>query len=80
MMTHKERVDAVFNQQPVDRTCFGFVDGGAWIAKSEGLTYRELYGMEDGGASLIVKYTDEVDTDFVSGVNGVFTAPLSSYG
>lgn len=80
MMTHKERVDAVFSGQPTDRTCFGFVDGGAWIAKSEGLTYRELYGMEDGGASLIVKYTDEADTDFVSGVNGVFTAPLSSYG
>ena len=79
-MTHKERIDAAFHQQPTDRVPFGFVDGGAWIAKSNGLTYRELYGSPDGGAALIVKYTDEADVDFVSGVNGVFTAPLNAYG
>ena len=79
-MTHKERIDAVLDFRPVDRTPFALVDGGAWIAKSEGLTYRQMYGSEDGGASLIVKYTDEIDTDMVSAVSGVFTAPLNAFG
>lgn len=41
-MTPKERIDAVIKHQAVDRTPFTVVDGGAWIAKTEGVTYREL--------------------------------------
>ena len=73
-MTSKERIDAILAHQPVDRTPFCLVDGGAWIAKTENLSYRQLYGMEDGGASKIVKWTDEIETDIVSAVSGVFTA------
>ena len=79
-MNHKERIDAVMNHQPVDRTPFALVDGGAWVAKHENLTYRELYHLPDGGASIIAKYMDDVDTDTISGVNGVFTAPLHAFG
>ena len=79
-MTSKERIDAVLNHQPVDRTPFCFVDGGAWIAKTENLSYRQLYGSEDGGAAKIVKWTDEVETDIVSAVSGVFTACLNAFG
>ena len=79
-MNHKERVDAALAFQPVDRTPFCLVDGGAWIAKTENLPYRKLYGLEDGGASKIVKWTDEVDTDIVSAVSGVFTACLNAFG
>jgi len=79
-MNHKERIDAVLNFQPVDRTPFALVDGGAWIAKSEGLTYRQMYGSGNGRADLIVKYTNEIDTDMVSAVSGVFTAPLNALG
>ena len=79
-MTHKERIDAVMNHQPCDRTPFALVDGGAWIAKSEGLTYRQMYSRENGAADLIVKYTNEIDTDLVSAVSGVFTAPLNAFG
>ena len=42
-MTPKERIDAVIKHQAVDRTPFTVVDGGAWIAKTEGVTYRELW-------------------------------------
>ena len=35
-MTPKERIDAVIKHQAVDRTPFTVVDGGAWIAKTEG--------------------------------------------
>ena len=79
-MTHKERIDAALSHKAVDRTPFCLVDGGAWVAKTEGLSYRQLYGLEDGGASKIVKWTDEFDTDIVSAVSGVFTACLNAFG
>ena len=79
-MTSKERIDAVLNHQPVDRTPFALVDGGAWIAKTENLSYRQLYSLEDGGASKIVKWTDEIETDIISAVSGVFTACLNAFG
>ena len=79
-MTHKERIDAVLNHQPTDRIPFCLVDGGAWIAKTENRSYRELYGSPDGGAAEIVKWTNELDTDVVSAVSGVFTACLNAFG
>ena len=79
-MTSKERIDAVLNHQPVDRTPFALVDGGAWIAKMENLSYRQLYNLNDGGASKIVKWTDEIETDIISAVSGVFTACLNAFG
>ena len=79
-MTPKERIDAVLANRPVDRTPFCLVDGGAWISKTEGLTYRTLYSLEDGGAEKIVKWTDLLETDVVSAVSGVFTAPLNAFG
>ena len=51
-MTSKERIDAVLNHKLPDRTPFALVDGGAWIARHENMSYRTLYGLEDGGAIL----------------------------
>ena len=79
-MNCKERIDAVLSHKPVDKTPFSLVDGGAWIAKNEKLTYRQLYALEDGGASKIVKWTDKIETDIVSAVSGVFTACLNAFG
>ena len=79
-MTSKERIDAVLNHQPVDRTPFCLVDGGAWTAKMENATYRQLYGREDGGAASIVRVTNEIETDIVSAVSGVFTACMNAFG
>ncbi len=79
-MTSKERIDAVLAHKPVDRTPFCFVDGGAWMAKTENMSYRTLYGLEDGGASIVAKWTDEFDVDIVSAVSGVFTACLNAFG
>lgn len=79
-MTPKERIDAVLAGKPADRVPFCFVDGGAWIAKTENMTYRTLYGTEDAGAGKIVKWTDRFGVDLVSAVSGVFTAPLNAFG
>ena len=79
-MTSKERIDAVLSHNPVDRTPFCLVDGGAWIAKTENVSYRSLYSMEDGGAGIIVKWTDDIETDIISAVSGVFTACLNAFG
>ena len=80
MMTSKERIDAVLSGKSVDRTPFCLVDGGAWIAKTENITYRALYGLDDAGASKIVKWNEEFGTDIISAVSGVFTAPLNAFG
>ena len=79
-MNHKERIDAVLNFQPVDRTPFALVDGGAWVSKHSGYSYNQLYHLPDGGASIIVDYMNQFDTDLISGVNGAFTAPLNAFG
>lgn len=79
-MNHKERIDAVMNHQPVDRTPFALVDGGAWVSKHTNLSYRELYHLPDNGASIIVEQMKVFDTDLISGVNGAFTAPLNAFG
>ena len=79
-MNHKERIDAVMNHQPVDRTPFALVDGGAWVSKHENKCYGDLYHLPDAGASIFARYMDEIDTDLISGVNGVFTACLNAFG
>ncbi len=79
-MMPKERIAAVLAKKTVDRTPFCLVDAGAWIANKENLTYRMLYGMEDAGAGIIVKWTDELEMDIISAVSGVFTAPLNAFG
>ena len=79
-MTPKERIDAVIKHQAVDRTPFTVVDGGAWIAKTEGVTYRELYSRPDSGASSVVDYLNKIDSDMISAVSGVFTACLNAFG
>ena len=80
VMNSKERIDAVLSRKPTDRTPFCLVDGGAWMAKCEGMTYRTLYGLDDGGASVVKKWTDLLDVDIVSAVSGVFTACLNAFG
>ena len=79
-MTPKERIDAVIKHQAVDRPPFTVVDGGAWIAKTEGVTYRELYSRPDSGASSVVDYLNKIDSDMISAVSGVFTACLNAFG
>lgn len=79
-MTPKERIDAVLNHQPTDRTPFCVVDAGAWTATREGVSYGELYSREDAGASAIVKCLDEIESDVVNAVSGVFTACLNAFG
>ena len=79
-MTPKERIDAVLNHQPADRTPFCVVDAGAWVATREGVSYDELYSREDAGASAIVKCLDEIESDVANAVSGVFTACLNAFG
>ena len=79
-MTPKERIDAVLAHRKPDRTPFALVDGGAWIAMNEQMSYGDMYSLEDGGASKIVEYTNKIETDMVSAVSGVFTACLNAFG
>ncbi len=79
-MNSKERIDAVLHHQPVDRTPFCLVDGGAWITKQEGVSYRQFYDREDAGASDVVRYLNQIHSDMISSVSGVFTACMNAFG
>lgn len=79
-MNKKERIDCVLSGQKPDRTPFALVDGGAWVAYHNNMSYRDLYGSEDGGAAKIVEFANAIDTDLVSAVSGVFTACLNAFG
>ena len=79
-MNKKERIDAVLAGKKPDRTPVALVDGGAWVALHNDMSYRKLYGSEDAGASKIVEFANEIDTDIISGVSGVFTACLNAFG
>lgn len=79
-MTPKERIDAVLSGRKPDRTPFCVVDAGAWIAQNENMCYDQLYSLPDAGASLVVKYLDEIESDVYSAVAGTFTAALNAFG
>lgn len=80
-MTPKERIDAVIKHQAVDRTPFTVVDGGAWIAKTEGVTYRELYSRPGQRGFICCRLSfNKIDSDMISAVSGVFTACLNAFG
>ena len=79
-MTPKERMDAILNHQPTDRTPFCVVDAGAWAATREGVSYAEFFSRQDAGASVIVQLLDEIESDVVNAASGVFTACMNAFG
>jgi len=79
-MNGKERIDAIINNQPVDRTPFAVLDAGAWVANEAGLTFRELIELEDAGASYVVKYFDQIDADMISAFSAFAVAFLDAVG
>ena len=79
-MNSKERIDAVLNQQTPDRTPICLVDGGAWITRNEGVSYKEFYAREDAGASDVVRYLNQINADMISAVSGVFTSCMNAFG
>ena len=64
-MTGKEVITRAVHFQKVPRTPVAFIDGGAWLVYQKGISYGELFAMEDWGAELICEYYDRFQTDIV---------------
>ena len=64
-MTGKEVITHAVHFQKVPRTPVAFIDGGAWLVYQKGISYGELFAMEDWGAELICEYYDRFQTDIV---------------
>ena len=64
-MTPKERVTAALKCEPVDRMPSSPLNGNAWVNKEAGLSWRDLYDMEDAGAAIYVDYYNRIHSDIV---------------
>lgn len=79
-MTQKERVMATLNFDPVDRMPVSALNGGAWINNSEGISFKQLYEMDDAGASVVVKWSEAMRQEIVFPGTGVWMALASILG
>lgn len=79
-MTAKERIKAALEFQQVDRVPTAVLDGGVWVIEQEGLSFEDLFQMEDGGASLFVKHYDRMESDIAWVGGGCFGLPNRAVG
>ncbi|MBC5647310.1 uroporphyrinogen decarboxylase family protein [Christensenella tenuis] len=64
-MTGKDIVTRAVHFQDVPRTPVAFIDGGAWLVYQKGISYEDIFDMEDYGAGLIREYYELFDSDIV---------------
>lgn len=79
-MTAKERFFTALAMEPVDRTPAYVLDGNSWVANEEGLTYKEIFELEDVGASLWVKRYDEIQSDVIFAGTSCWLAWTNTFG
>ena len=79
-MNGRERIDAIINNQPVDRVPFAVLDAGAWVANEADLTFRQMLELPDAGASYVVEYFDKIEADMVSAFSAFAVAFLDAIG
>ena len=79
-MLPKERITAVFEKKPIDRTPVIILDGGTWLADHHEISLQTLYAMEDSGAGFAADAFDEMNSDIVTACGGAWLGWLSSFG
>jgi len=79
-MLPKERITAVFEKKPVDRTPVCILDGGTWLADRHGMSLKDIYAMEDSGAKLAADAYAEMQSDIITACGGAWLGWLSSFG
>lgn len=79
-MTSKERVKAAFARKPVDRVPMMILLGESWLIEREGMSYDDLWAMNDLGAELIVKTYNEIESDSVMTGIGCWMGWLNAVG
>jgi MtaA/CmuA family methyltransferase len=72
-MNSRERMQAAFALQPVDRVPVTQGDCGSWIAHRSDMSLADLYSLDDLGASLIVEAFQDMQLDTCeAGVGCIF--------
>lgn len=79
-MTAKERFFATLSFEKTDRTPSYVLDGSSWVINEEGMSYTDLFALEDVGASLIVKRFDEIQSDLVTAGASCWLAWANAFG
>jgi Uroporphyrinogen-III decarboxylase len=79
-MLPKERIIAVFEKKPVDRTPVMILDGGTWIADNQGMSLKDLYALEDSGAAIAKKTFEDMKSDTVTACGGAWLGWLNAIG
>ncbi|MBQ0059560.1 MAG: hypothetical protein KBS83_06355 [Lachnospiraceae bacterium] len=64
-MTAKERVMSALKFETVDKTPTFPMEGTGWVCKKHGISYDEMFALEDCGASLIVEAFKEMGSDIM---------------
>lgn len=79
-MTSKERVRAAFDHRPVDRAPMMVLLGCTWVTNQMGISFDDLYKMEDLGAEAIVKTYEQINSDSVTAGLGYWMGCLNAIG
>lgn len=64
-MTGKEIILKALRFEKVPRIPVAVLDGYVWMLRREGLSFKELCEMEDGGAPIVIHAYDEMQTDII---------------
>lgn len=65
-MTSRERAFASFAHKKVDRVPVWLTDGNTWIIDDAGISYADLYAMDDKGVDLLLKGFEKLNCDLVA--------------
>lgn len=79
-MTSKERVKAAFEHRPVDRAPMMILLGCTWVTNRLGISFDDLYAMDDLGVAQIVQAFDEMGSDSVTAGLGYWMGCLNAIG
>ena len=79
-MTSKQRVQAAFAHQPVDRIPVMILLGESWLIDREKLSFKQMRELGDLGVDLIVSIYEEIHSDSVTSGLGCWTGVLEALG
>lgn len=79
-MTSRERVEAAFAHKKVDRAPLWHTDGNVWVIDDAGLSFGDIFAMDDLGADVMIKGFDKLHTDMITVGAGCWLGWLNAFG
>lgn len=73
-------MDAVLSGKAADRVPVSVLEGGTWLTRQKGISFKDLYEMDDLGATMIVETFNEMESDTVTTGIGFWLGWLKVFG